>query len=105
MAWKRGVRLNLSRQRIEALKEICEEMAEEFAPANDHQLLLREYLLELRTKLTTLLKREQEKYLLNLTGTEATAFYQLWNIMDLSRDKYASLIVNSMLQKISVLAA
>ena len=105
MAWKRGVRLNLSRQRIEALKEICEEMAEEFAPANDHQLLLREYLLELRTKLATLLKREQEKYLLNLTGTEATAFYQLWNIMDLSRDKYASLIVNSMLQKISVLAA
>ncbi len=105
MAWKRGVRVNLSRQRIEALKEICEEMAEEFAPANDHQLLLREYLLELRAKLTTLLKRDQEKYLLNLSGTEATAFYQLWNLMDISRDKYASLIVNSMLQKISLLAA
>lgn len=95
----------MSRQRIEALKEICEEMTEEFAPANEHQLLLREYLLELRVKLAALLKRDQEKYLLNLSGAEATAFYQLWNIMDISRDKYATLIVNHMLQKISLLAA
>ena len=105
MAGKRGIRLRISNQRIEALLEICEEMLEEFVPMNEHQLLLREYLTDLRYKLPEMLLRQQELYTLTLTGTEAMAFYQLWNMLDTSRDKYATLVVDSLLKKLSSIAA
>jgi hypothetical protein len=105
MAKKRGVNIRISQQRVEALKEICEEMLEEFAPANEHQQLLREHLLELQYKLTQMLGRQQQNYTLSHSGEEAIAFYQLWNMLDISRDKYANLIVDNLLQKMSSLAA
>ena len=105
MAKKRGVRIRVSHQRVEALLEICQEMLEEFVPCNEHQLLLREYLLELRYKLPEMLKLNQELYTLTLSGPEAIAFYQLWNMLDISHDKYASLVVNNLLEKMSDLAA
>jgi hypothetical protein len=105
MAKKNGVRLRISFQRIEALVEICEEMLEEFRAINDHQLLLREYMMELHEKLKGMLARNQELYTLILTGTEAIAFYQLWNMLDISRDKYAILIVDNLLKKMISLAA
>jgi fluoride ion exporter CrcB/FEX len=40
-----------------------------------------------------------------LGGTEVIAFYQLWNMMDISRDKYATLIVNGLLGKMSTISA
>lgn len=105
MVKKRCVRLRISRQRMEALQEICDEMREDFVPTNEHQLLLGEYLQELAHQLRTLLARSQETYVLQLTATEATAFYQLWNMLDISSDKYAALIVGNLLEKISSLAA
>jgi len=105
MAAKRGIRIRISRQRIEALVEISDEMLEEFIPQNDHQQLLREYLLELRQRLKTLVERNQEIYTLVMAGSEAMAFYQLWNALDISRDKYANLIVDNLLKKMSSLAA
>lgn len=105
MARKRGIGIRISHQRVEALLEICEEMLEEFIPVNEHQQLLREYLLELRNKLPGILKRSQEMYTLTLCGAESIAFYQLWNMLDISRDKYASLVVDSMLEKMSIIAA
>jgi hypothetical protein len=105
MAKKRGIRIRISHQRMEALKEICEEMLEEFMPVTGHQQLLKEYLLELWQKLPDMLKRGQEVYTLTLSGSEAMAFYQLWNMLDISTDKYAALIVSGMMEKMSSLAA
>ena len=105
MAKKRGIRIRISYQRLEALGEICGEMLEEFRPANDHHQLLREYLAELHEKLYAMLRRNQELYTLILMGAETTAFYQLWNLLDISRDKYAILIVDNLLKKMSSMAA
>jgi len=105
MAAKRGIRLRISHQRVEALQEICDEMLEEFMPVNDHQRLLREYMAELKLKLKAMTSRGQELYTLVLGGTEAIAFYQLWNMIDISRDKYATLIVNGLLGKMSIISA
>ena len=80
-------------------------MTEDFEPVNDHQLLLKEYLLQLREKLQEMSHRNQEMYTLLLIGPEAIAFYQLWHMLDISRDKYAVLIVDNLLKKMSALAA
>jgi arginyl-tRNA--protein-N-Asp/Glu arginylyltransferase len=105
MAKKRGIRVRISHQRVAALQEICEEMMEDFSPQNDHQQLLGEYLHELHDKLKEMATRNQEMYTLMLVGSEATAFYQLWKMLDISRDKYAVLIVDNLLEKMSALAA
>ncbi|MCW3123769.1 MAG: hypothetical protein JWQ38_3261 [Flavipsychrobacter sp.] len=105
MAKKRGIRLRISQQRVEALKEICDEMLEEFAPANEHQHLLKEYLVELRHKLEEMLKRNQNLYTLSHSGAESIAFYQLWHMLDISADKYATLIVDNLLKKMGNMAA
>ncbi|WP_105039073.1 hypothetical protein [Flavipsychrobacter stenotrophus] len=105
MATKRNVRVRISHQRVEALLEICEEMLQSFKPVNDHHFLLREYMRELQFKLTLMIKRIQENYTLSLTTTESVAFYQLWNMLDIRHDKYAAVIVETMLKKMGSLAA
>jgi hypothetical protein len=105
MAKKRGIRLRISYQRIEALQEICGEMLDEFKPDSDHRQLLHEYMQELQYKLQDMLARNQENYTLMLAGPEAVAFYQLWNMLDIRHDKYAVLIVDNLLKKMSSLAA
>jgi hypothetical protein len=105
MAKNRGIRLRISAQRVQALLEICDEMVEDFRPANDHQHLLGEYLHELKHKLAEMTRKNQEMYMLHLVGTESIAFYQLWNMLDISTDKYAVIIVNDLLKKVSSLAA
>jgi hypothetical protein len=105
MATKRNVRVRISHQRVEALMEICEEMLQSFKPVNDHHFLLREYMRELQHKLTLMIRRIQENYTLSLTNTESVAFYQLWNMLDIRHDKYAAVIVETMLKKMGSLAA
>jgi hypothetical protein len=105
MAKKRGIRLRVSYQRVEALCEICGEMLDEFKPDNDHRQLLHEYMMDLRSRLEEMLQREQDSYTLILAGPEAVAFYQLWNMLDIRHDKYAVLIVDNLLRKMSSLAA
>ena len=104
MAKKRGVKIKINSQRVTALLEIGDEMLEDFKPGNEHQYLLREYLHDFRDGLRDMLKKSQEEYLLALTGTEATAFYQLWNMLDIRHDKYATLIVENLLKKMGALA-
>jgi hypothetical protein len=105
MAKKRSIRLRISSQRMEALQEICGEMLDEFSPDTDHRLLLHEYLQELHQKIAQMLDKNQETYTLILSGPEAVAFYQLWNMLDIQHDKYAVLIVDNLLKKMSSLAA
>jgi hypothetical protein len=105
MAKKRSIRLRISSQRMEALQEICGEMLDEFSPDTDHRQLLHEYLQELHRNITLMLERNQDTYTLILKGPEAIAFYQLWNMLDIQHDKYAVLIVDNLLKKMSSLAA
>jgi hypothetical protein len=105
MAKKRGFRLRINHQRVEALHEVCCEMLEEFRPDNDHRQLLHEYMQDLQEKLDAMRQRNQALYTLLLSGPEAVAFYQLWNMLDIKHDKYAVLIVDNLLKKMSSLAA
>jgi len=105
MAKKRGIRVRVSHQRIEALHEVCGNMIEDFAPGNEHQRLLYEYMQELHHRLRGMLREEQYMHTLVLTSSEAAAFYQLWQMLDIRKDKYATIIVDSLIQKMSLLAA
>ena len=105
MAQKRSIRVRLSYQRVEALADVCTDMMDSFVPANDHHTLLREYMAELQYKLGKMIRQPQEAYTLSLSGTEAVAFYQLWQMLDIRHDKYATVIVETMLKKMSALAA
>lgn len=102
---KRAIRIRITHERLEALCTICSEMTGDFAPQNEHGHLLREYLRELHHKLQKMLERKQEKYSLSLTGTESIAFYQLWNMLDIKHDQYANVIVNSIIARLSSIAA
>ncbi len=105
MAQKRHIRVRISHLRVEALIDICKDMLSSFKPLNDHHFLLREYMQELQHKLKLMSKRMQDDYTLSLSGTEAVAFYQMWQMMDLKHDKYATVIVETMVKKITSLAA
>jgi len=102
---QRTVRIRINFQRLESLYHICTDMTDEFAPRDEHGYLLREYLLELHHKLRKMLERKQERYTLNLVGTESIAFYQLWKRLDLQNDQYANVIVGSIMGKLSALAS
>ncbi len=102
---KRSIGIRISHQRLEAMVEVCDTMLASFRPANEHQELLHEYLGELKYKLVQMSKKSQELYTLTLSGTEAMAFYQLCQLMDVKHDRYASVIIESMLSKIGSLAA
>lgn len=105
MAKKRSIRMRVSHQRIEALSTLCREMLHEFAPADDHQLLLREHLAELHDKLRSMQARSQERYTLILMGTEITAFHQLWNLLGICDDEYVLMVVDNLLKKMGSMAA
>lgn len=102
---KRTVRIRISHERLEALHNLCIEMKNDFVPDTEHGSLLKEYMLELEHRLKNMVDRNQERYTLNLSGTEAIAFYQLWNMLDIRHDKYANVIVGSLIQKMSALAS
>ena len=55
--------------------------------------------------LKKMLEKRQEKYILRLSGTEAEAFFQLWNMLDLRKHKYAQVVVDAIFQKMSALSA
>ncbi len=102
---KRTIALKISYERAEVLYGVCDEVKELFVPRNEHERLLHEYMQELHYKLQRMLQKRQEKYVLRLSGTEAEAFFQLWNMLDLRRHKYAQVVVDSIFQKMSVLSA
>jgi hypothetical protein len=96
-----AIRISITNDRLEALHGLCAEMKDDFKPKNEHGSLLKEYMLELEHRLNKMMQRKQERYTLCLTGTETMAFYQLWNMLDIRHDRYAKVIVGSMIQKMS----
>lgn len=99
MAKKRCISVRLSRQRIEALLQIYEDINQHFKPINDHHHLLYAFLGELQHKLSLLYRKVQADYTLTLTTTEAIAFYQLCQEIDLSQHSYGHIILSAMLQQ------
>ncbi len=106
MAKKRCIRLRISRQRTEALRDVCRDVRHEFVPDTEHTELLIAYMNDLENRLTEMLDRGQENYTLLLTEPESIAFCQLWNQMDVTKHRYAALIVDNLLKKMhSTMAA
>lgn len=99
MAKKRHFRLRISRQRTEALRDVCRDVRYEFVPDTEHTQLLVAYMNELEERLTEMLDREQENYTLLLSEPESIAFCQLWNQIDVTQHRYAALIVDTLLKK------
>jgi hypothetical protein len=97
MAGGRGIKMRINRQRVEALADICTELATGFKPADEHQYLLWEYLHDLKHRLAAMLQQRQERYTLLMTGAEQTAFYQLWHLPGADNDRYTGIIVKSIL--------
>ncbi len=102
---KRSIGIRISHQRLEAMVEVCDTMLASFRPVNEHQELLQAYLGELKYKLLQMARKGQEIYTLTLSATEAMAFYQLCKLMDVKHDRYAMVIIESMLSKIGNIAA
>ena len=105
MAKKRGIRIRINSQRLTTLAEVCTEMLTGFVPENEHQELLRAYLADLNERLPELLKKDQLLYTINLKGSEAMAFHQLWRAIQIKNRPYESLIINNLIQQMSNIAA
>lgn len=95
------IKIRISQLRVEALVEICKEMLAEFKPKNDHHALLLEYMRDLVHRLNGLLARPKDAYSIGFSTTEAMAFYQLWQMLDVRHDKYATVVVEGILKKIN----
>jgi hypothetical protein len=80
-------------------------MKDIFEPKDEHHVLLREYMSELKSTIGKMLVRQQGNYTLALTGAEAIAFRQLWHQLDIRHDKYAYLIVENLIRKMDAIAA
>lgn len=102
---KRTIRIRISIERLEILYNVCDDMKELFIPKDQHGHLLREYKLDLHQKLHKMVERKQDQYVLRLSSTEAEAFFQLWKMMDLKGHRYAKIIVDTLMHKMSALAA
>lgn len=94
------VKIRINRDRLDALYNVCDDMLQQLKPENEHEKLMREYLGELHHMLQKKLQREQHLYTLNMSRTEAIAFRQLWSMLNIQHDKYASIIVRSILTQI-----
>lgn len=100
----KAIRIRISHDRLDSLCGLCKEMQEEFKPETDHDKLLKEHMQEFSEKISNMLLRNQEKYTMVMSGSESTAFYQLWKKLDIRNDAYANIIVGSLLHKMSALA-
>ncbi|MBA3828662.1 MAG: hypothetical protein H0X33_06980 [Taibaiella sp.] len=95
-----AVKIRINHDRLEALHSVCTDMLQQLKPETEHEQLMRAYLADLQQQLTKKMQRSQDLYTLNMSGTEAVAFRQLWDVLSLKHDKYASIIVKAMLGQI-----
>lgn len=100
MKHRKGISIRLSHQRVEALIEIMDEMQDGLEPQNEHQELLNAHLKQIHFTLQNIVKKNQDLYTLNLGATESIAFHQVWKMYGGGGDKYAQLIVDTLLKKI-----
>ena len=69
-------------------------------PETEHDLLLLNHMSDLYAQLDQLKRGEAQNVTIKLTSTEALAFFQQWQHVDLKKWPYAQTIVNAMLHNI-----
>lgn len=75
-------------------------IARYFTCDNEHEQLLYQHALELSGRLTALEAKDQGKYTLSFTDTEALAFVQLWKIYPIPTGSHAQVIVGEIIGEI-----
>lgn len=91
-----SIKFKLSYERLLALHSMYEWLLnskDRFIPANDHEALLHEHAIEFKRILLKKLVAEQLTYLMRLNGTEAMAFYHIWNRVDTSHNQYGNVAI------------
>jgi hypothetical protein len=93
------IRLKLSHDKIAALHQLHKYWAANYHPTTPHELLLFEHLKEMETKLMIMERKSQANYTLSISGSEATAFMQLWNAT-VKMTHWHAIAINAVLTKI-----
>jgi len=96
----KAVKVRINHERVEALHEILRDLIEGFEPEDAHEELLKEYMTGLKLELQKMASRQQLLYTFTMSGTEAIAFRQMWQMTALKENKYASIIVQSIIGQI-----
>lgn len=90
------LRIKLSRLQVESLYSLYNHFYTEYNPEGEHEKLLYEHLLEMHFKLQGLFNKHQGTYTLPLTATEAIAFFQTWNTIEV-HDKLADVTTRNII--------
>lgn len=93
--------LKMTRERMEAFHkqnfgQIC--LLEN--TKDEHDKLLREYMIDMHLRIELLLKRSQKNFKIPLSNAEAMAFYQVWQKVDLRHCPYSKVIVDDAIGQI-----
>lgn len=67
---------------------------------DDHEKLLREYMIDMHIRIGDLLRKVQQKFKIPLSNAEAMAFYQVWQKVDLRHCPYSRVIVGDAIAQI-----
>jgi hypothetical protein len=94
------IKIRLTQDHLDGLCMICNDMLQIFKPENETELLIRAYLKELCSAINKKATLNQSMYTIHMSFTEAVAFRQLWNVLHIEHDKYAGILVRSVLNKI-----
>lgn len=97
---KNFLKIKMSRDRLEAFHKQCGKAMEAYEPDNDHDKLLREFLVDMYLTLDSMLHKTQEKFTLKLSNAEALAFYQVWQQVPLDHCPYSKVLVDEALLQI-----
>lgn len=85
---------------LEELMKLYAVYLEHGEPETEHDLLLLNHMSDLYAQLDQLKRGEAQNVTIKLTSTEALAFFQQWQHVDLKKWPYAQTIVNAMLHNI-----
>ena len=85
---------------LEELMKLYAVYLEHGEPETEHDLLLLNHMSDLYAQLDQLKRGEAQNVTIKLTSTEALAFFQQWQHVDLKKWPYAQTIVKAMLHNI-----
>lgn len=88
-----GVQIKLNPKELLAHKTLYEHVIANYAPANTHEQLLFEHAASLCRRLKKMAEKRQQGYSLRLTGIEALAYMQMWDIGDIEMDNYNGYLI------------
>lgn len=94
------IRVGMSAERLEAFMLQCGNVLEPTQPDGEHEQLLYEHLAELHHELCKMYEREQNTYRIRLSGSQALAFYQLFQRVNINHCPYSMVVINDTIAQI-----